>query len=264
MLKNIKKNRSAFVFSLLLIASQLIVIAINCVTNSYPWASEDFHSKPVYEGAIILLMYFALGICGICGTIVCMICDLKKDAETKKEDNRQRVKKLTMCAVMLALYIAVQSAAIDITSYVRITFNYLVTATVGMLYGPYTGAVFGIACDLLGYMVHPGVGGFFPAYTLIAAMKGALYGSMLYRGRLSTLDSPPSNFRIVLTKAIDTLFCNLLCMTWVNSFLYKLDFFVILPARALKNIVMLPIEAVLLCVLLKTVFKVNKESRLKL
>lgn len=258
-----KINRKMLGFSILLLVSQLIVLMINSITSSLPWKTDGFWQSGGLNVALRLAIYFLLGICGIIGVAISLVSD-NKAKEQKPESVRDNVKKLAVCAVMLALYITIQSFALDITEYLRISFNYLIIAVIGMLYGASTGAVFGIAADLLGFIVHPGVGGFFPAYTVISALQGTLYGTVLYKGKLSSIEKQPPLWKIALVRGIDVLLCSTLCRTWVNSFFYGQAFWAILPVRALKNLVMYPVEVLLLWCVLNALFKINKESKLKL
>lgn len=258
-----KINRKMLGFSILLLVSQLVVLIINLITSSLPWKTDGFWQSGSLNITLKLVIYFLLGICGVIGIAVSLVTDNKAE-EQKHESKKDNVKKLAVCAVMLALYITIQSFALDITEYLRISFNYLIVAVIGMLYGASTGAMFGIAADLLGFIVHPGIGGFFPAYTVISALQGSLYGMMLYKGKISSIEKQPSLWRIALVRGIDVLLCSTLCRTWVNSFFYGQAFWAILPVRVLKNLVMYPVEVLLLWCVLNALFKINKESKLKL
>ncbi len=259
MMKKILKNNQALLFtSALLMTAQLVVIGMNMLTAELPWTQDRYVQGNVFEKVLILLMYFALGI----AAVVCVAMAFTVTHE-KKESARQNVSKITLCAMFLALYIVIQSAAIDITASMRITFNFLMYGAVGMFFGPTTGAIFGVAADITGFMVHSGLGGFFPAYTLIGAVKGIVYGVGLYRGPLHSTKKSPGIGRVAAVKAIDTVLCNLILITAANAFLYNAPFWTILPGRALKNLIMYPIETAMLYAVLKVLYDMNKKLKLK-
>ncbi len=244
-----------------LLAAQLAVVGINAAFSDLPWTGEQFINGSVTEKTVTLSVYFALGV----AAVVCAVLSfIKGNAKTEKTSAKQQMSKLAVCAMLLALYVVIQSVAVDITASLRISFNFLIYGVVGMLFGPSTGAVFGIAADILGFMVHPGVGGFFPAYTVINAIKGAIYGWGLYRGSVSSDTKPPSLACVAVVKTVDSLFCNLLLITATNSFFYGAGFLAILPGRFVKNILMLPIEIMMLYAVLRIFCETSKKAKIKL
>ena len=85
-------------------------------------------------------------------------------------------------------------------------------------------------------------------------MSGAIYGAMLY-------DREVSLKRVLLTKLLIDVICNLLLNTlWLNL-LYGKAFFAILPARALKNLLQYPVDVILLYPLLKLARRVYAPHR---
>ncbi len=265
MKKTLKINHTLFTLAVIFLVVQLGIIAVNALTSELPWNGKMFLGGSLADKIVILAIYFVLG----AAAIVCGILSFAVKTEKKQElSSRQRIAKLALCAMFLALYIVIQSAAIDITASLRITFNFLVYGAVGMFFGPGTGAVFGVAADVMGYMVHSGVGGFFPAYTVIGAIKGIVYGVGFYRGPMRDRKAPTVK-NVVAVKAVDTLLCNIILMTCANAFLYRgelsfaASFAAMFPVRAIKNIVLLPLEAAVLCFVLKALYIINKKLKTK-
>ena len=94
------------------------------------------------------------------------------------------------------------------------------------------------ALDVLKYFLKP-TGPFFFGFTLNAMLSGIIYGSILYR-------KPVSWKRILIAKFLVKLFINCVLGTYWLSMLYGNAFLVLLPARLLKNVIMLPIDCVIL------------------
>ena len=93
------------------------------------------------------------------------------------------------------------------------------------------------ADDIIKYILKP-TGPFCPQLTLVTMLAGVMYGCMYYKKKL-TLP------RVLITKFIVMLVCNVFLNTLCLTVLYGQAFMVILPARALKNLIMWPIDSVI-------------------
>lgn len=163
-----------------------------------------------------------------------------------------RLPSLVAAALLMALGLALSSVRIDITPTLRISFAFLANAMIGMLFGPVVSMLTGGIGDILGFLIHPS-GPYFPGITITAVLSGLLYGVFLYHSnaRLS---------HVIAAKTSVTLLSNILLNTFWTSILYGKAFMAILPLRITKNLVMLPIEIVMLFVLGKTVQKIYDTS----
>jgi ECF transporter S component (folate family) len=131
------------------------------------------------------------------------------------------------------------------TQTIKITFSFLPNEFVYYLFGPVAGAFFAAAMDILTFLIRP-MGPFFYGFTVSAILTGVLYGVILYK-------KPLSLKRIIIAKVIHTLTINLILNTYWLTLLYGNGFFVLLPARLLKAVIMLPIETLLLYSVIKAV-----------
>ena len=147
---------------------------------------------------------------------------------------------LVLCRLMAALAVVLNyTTSIFITPNIRIGFSGLPNRVVEYLFGPCIGAVFGGMLDILKYLLKPDGGAFFFGYTFNVMVAGIIYGTILYR-------RPVRLWRIFiaefLTKAIVNCGLNTLWLAVMNGN----AFLAILPARVIKNIIMLPIDTVIL------------------
>ena len=149
----------------------------------------------------------------------------------------KNIENLTMCAMLMALTIVISSFTIAIGDYIKIGFSFIASELAYMLFGPVVGAIYGGAADILTYMIKP-TGSYFFGFTLSAILGGVIYGIFLYK-------KPISFWRILLVKAIVAVVINMLLGTYWLSLLYGKGFLVLFPARAIKNLVMLPINSIL-------------------
>lgn len=155
--------------------------------------------------------------------------------------NLKSVHCLTVTALFIALNVTLDllNIRVQLTPELRITFGFLCNAVIAMLYGPSVGMTAGFCTDVLGYMVNTGGGAYFPGYTLTAVAGGLIYGLWLYPRK-------PSIPRVLGAKACINLFCNVGLNTLWLSLMGGKAMELLLPARALKNLMMWPLEAAML------------------
>ncbi len=151
---------------------------------------------------------------------------------------------VVFCGVMCALAIALSMvASISLGPYIRIGFSGIPNQVVAYLFGPAVGGIFGAALDIIKYLIKP-EGAFFPGFTVSAALGGIIYGTFLYRRRLSVA-------RVAAVQACVKVFVNIILNTlWLNM-LYGQAFTALLPARIVSNAVMFPVDTAIMYVVLK-------------
>ena len=166
-----------------------------------------------------------------------------------------KTKSLVAMAMLLALRLALGYVTnIQLTESIKIGFTIFPTTVACMMFGPIPGLVMGGAADLIGFFLKP-TGPFFPGYTLDSMVAGFLYGCFFYRREKLTL------WRVMAALAAVTIVVNL-CMTtsWVSIQYgvkdfglfftdsgaawesFRLKFGAIFGGRALKNLIMYPIN----------------------
>lgn len=146
---------------------------------------------------------------------------------------------MVICGFMAALAVVLgYVASIDIGPYIRIGFSGIPNRIVEFLFGPVIGCIFGGTLDVLKFVIKP-TGPYFFGFTFDAMLAGIIYGSFLYK-------KPVKLWRIftaeLLAKVIVNCFFNTL---WI-SILYGKGFLAILPARIIKNAIMLPIDTLII------------------
>lgn len=166
------------------------------------------------------------------------------------------VKMLAIAAIFIALRIAIASFYIPIPGIGtnRIYFSFFVNSLGSMIYGPVVGAIAVMASDLIGFMIHPS-STFFFGYTITSMAGSFLYGLFLYRQKLTVT-------RIFLCKLTVNVICNVLLNGLWDSILIEKAYIVLVSGRIVKNVVMLPIETVLLYVFYTCLIPILKSQRL--
>ncbi|MCC5895356.1 MAG: folate family ECF transporter S component [Alkalibacterium sp.] len=145
-----------------------------------------------------------------------------------------RTKGIAIVGLLVAMNITLGRIGIT-TPVVRITFAFLPTALIGMLFGPWVGGVAAVLADLLGFIIGGGVGGFFPGFTLSAFLTGLVYGLFLHKKNVSLK-------RIIMAEAVIALFINLTLNTIWLRILTQNPVAVLLPPRLIQNAVMIVVR----------------------
>jgi ECF transporter S component (folate family) len=157
-------------------------------------------------------------------------------SQSAKELKKVRV--LTFCAMFAALAVVLEYAtSIDIGPYIKIGFSDIPNQLVDLMFGPITGSLFAGVLDIIKFAVKPS-GTFFFGFTFNAMLAAFIYGCFYYK-------KPITFWRILVAKGIVALIVNVILNTLWLDMLYGKGFFVILPARALKNLIMWPINSVI-------------------
>ena len=134
---------------------------------------------------------------------------------------------------------------IDLGPYVRIGISEVPNLLVDFYFGPVMGAVFGGAMDIVKYLVKPS-GAFFPGFTLTAMLGGLVFGTALYKRKLSLP-------RLFAAELIVKLFLNVgLNSVWLKI-LYDKAIFALLPSRLLSNGIMLFVDTAVIYIVLMAV-----------
>ena len=161
----------------------------------------------------------------------------------------KHVRTITTCAMLAAIAVILGMFSINLGNYIRIGFSSIPNGVTSYLFGPAVGGIFAGVLDVLKYVLNP-KGAYYLPMTLVTMLAGILYGSMYYK---RTLTLP----RILATKFIVMLVCNVILNTLCLSDLYGDAFMVLLPARALKNLIMWPIDSVVFYVVTKALDSVG-------
>jgi len=152
--------------------------------------------------------------------------------------------------MLLALSVALDFAgSIVISPELEIQFTFLAAGICAMLYGPAVGIMHGIAGDLICHFLRPS-GPFFPGFTLNAVISAIICGLILYR-------QDAALWRAVLTRLLVIVCVNLLLNPLWLSILYGKGYMVYLSARIVKNLILFPIESILLYLVMRVVRRIK-------
>jgi ECF transporter S component (folate family) len=169
-----------------------------------------------------------------------------------------KVKRLVLAGLLLAVVIVFWLFQIPLLPTLRISFGFVPLVLGGWLLGPVWTGVIGIVGDILGMMLFPSGGAFFPGYTFNALLTGLIYGFFLF--------NRPVDRKLCIRLALSLALMHLVVQLGLNtlwlSMQYKQAFIALLPPRVIANIVLFPIELAFMFLLMRFMEKpVNRYLR---
>jgi ECF transporter S component (folate family) len=160
------------------------------------------------------------------------------------------MKKLTFAALMIALCVMLSYIpSVPLWGGAKLTWGFLARSMCAWVCGPVLGAAFGVAEDLLSFFLTGGGGyPFFPGYTLTTVLGNMIYALFFYRQEMTLR-------RIFCAKVLTNVQNVLLGALW-SSILYGKAYLVIAGGSAIKNLIMLPFQTLILAALFSAVMPV--------
>ena len=149
-----------------------------------------------------------------------------------------KTQRLVIMAFLIAISVVLTRFCSINTPILRIGFGFVPCAIMGIMYGPiWAGAGYAIA-DILGMMIFPN-GAYFPGFTVTAFLTGLVYGFFYHKKEVTIRSSILPNLIVsfVLNLFLDTL--------WLMILMGQ-GFWVLLPTRIVKCVVMFAIQVAII------------------
>ena len=159
------------------------------------------------------------------------------------------MKTLAASAMLLAITVVLGFYRLQLTDFIRIGFDFIAKEMASMIFGPVVGCVIAGLADIISFILKP-IGAYFPGLTISAMLASVIYGIVLYQ-------KPLSLKRVILANATVTIFINMILNTYWMTILLGDGFMALFPARAVKQIIMFPIEIILFYTVAKALSKAN-------
>ena len=161
-------------------------------------------------------------------------------------DNKFDVKKLIQISLLIAIEVILTRFCSIQTPIVRIGFGFLPIAIIGMMYGPLSAGIAYAIGDILGMLLFPTGGSFFPGFTLTAFLTGVTYGVFLY-------NKPKTWTRIIGAVLVVCLVINLGLDTFWLYILMGKGYIGLPPTRIIKVAVMIPVQTIIISIIWKKI-----------
>lgn len=149
-----------------------------------------------------------------------------------------KTKKFVYLGLLIALNVVLTRFFSINTPIIQIGFGFLAVAFAAQLFGPLTAGIMAAAADILGSVLFPSSGAYFPGFTLSAFVGGVIYGLFIYNKKINMLN-------IFLAVVLINVFVNMgLNTIWLTMLTGK-GFMAIIVPRVIKDLIMIPIQTVL-------------------
>ena len=169
--------------------------------------------------------------------------------------NLKSTKVLCLCSVMVAMYVVLDLFQIQLAPQIVISFSFIPIAITGWLFGIVPAAIVGGVSDLVSFLIKP-TGAFFPGFTITGILSGVVFGLILYGTKKKSVW-----VRSILSKTAVTLFLNIGLNTYWTSILTGKAYIALLSGRIIKNVVMLPVEILVLALIILLLSRHNISNK---
>ena len=165
---------------------------------------------------------------------------------------------LTFAALIIALRVAVKAFKIPLSAGLTLSFDCYVNSLGSLVYGPLMGLLVGAVSDTLGCILFPS-GPYFLPFILTEMSSSFLFGLFFWRRPLSVPRSLAAKFTV-------NVVCNMVMtsvlMKWYYYVIYGVEkaetYAIINLVRICKNLVLFPLEALLIVLVLRAAVPVLK------
>ena len=162
------------------------------------------------------------------------------------------IRVLTSAGILSAIAIVLGFFKIPVTQLIEIRFAVLPVTIAAYLFGPVVGGAVGLVSDIGGYILRP-TGPFFPGFTITSMVSGVIFGCFLYRQK-------PGISRILMSQIVYTIVCGILLNSIWLSILYGNGFVAVIGARFVKEMVMIPINTIMLATIIEPVKRYRRAA----
>ena len=159
----------------------------------------------------------------------------------------KNTKTLIFAALMIALRIALKSVSIYIAADLRISIEFLVNALGAMTFGPVVAIAGAAVSDTLGALLFPS-GPYFFLFIFTEIAGSLVFALFFYRTRISVT-------KVILSRFCTNFFVNIVLQTPIMYLYYQMmlgkTYKIFNLPRMIKNLVLFPVESLLLILFLR-------------
>lgn len=154
-------------------------------------------------------------------------------------------KKIILSAILLALLIILSRFLSVKTPIIKISFSFVPTMLCAIWLGPKWTVLLNVLGDVIGATLFP-TGPYFFGYTVSTAIAGFIYGIFLYQKEGKSYSTFQFILRLILSTTLVAVIVNMGLNTLWTSITSGGAFLVLLGARVVKQLVMIPIHVVVI------------------
>ena len=158
------------------------------------------------------------------------------------------LRKLLFAALMIAACLILSRFKIPLGERLSLIITFLARALCSLVCGPVVAVVFAVAEDTISFFLNGGGYAYFPGYALTTMLGCFFYALFFYRARITW-------GRIIVVKVLTNIQNVLLGSLW-SAILYSKGYLYYLSTSAVKNLLYLPVQILLLWLLLRALLPV--------
>lgn len=166
----------------------------------------------------------------------------------------KNTKTLIFAALMIALRIALKSVSIYIAADLRISIEFLVNALGAMVFGPVVAIAGAAVSDTLGALLFPS-GPYFFLFIFTEIAGSLVFALFFYRTKISVT-------KVIMSRFCTNFFVNIVLQTPIMALYYQMmlgkTYKILNLPRMIKNLVLFPIESLLLVLFLRALIPALK------
>lgn len=156
-----------------------------------------------------------------------------------------KIKKIILSALCLSVLIILSRFISIKTEILVISLSFIPIIMSSIWLGPKYSTIIAGLGDLLGAILFP-FGPYFPGFTLSSAITGLIYGLFLYNKGKKFENNKKFLIRLILSSMIVLFIVNIFVNSlWINL-LYGKAYFAVLASRVTAQVIMLPIQVVVI------------------
>jgi len=163
-------------------------------------------------------------------------------------------KKIILTAVLLAVQIILSRFLSVKTPILKISFAFIPSMLCAIWLGAKWTVLLNVLGDIIGATLFP-TGAFFIGYTISTAISGLIYGLLLYKKEDNSYTDKQFIIRLIISVILVTCISNIgLNTLWISITTGK-AFIVLLGTRIVKELIMIPIQIVVIIFIEKALRK---------
>ena len=155
-----------------------------------------------------------------------------------------KLKKIILSAMLLAIFIILNRFISIKTEVLVISFTFVPMMMSAVWLGPKYSTIIALLGDLLGAILFP-FGPYFPGFTVSSAISGLIYGLFLYPKK-EEFSTKQFIIRLILSSLLVLGVVNIFITSFWIHMLYGKAYFVIMTSRIVTQVVMLPIQVIVI------------------
>lgn len=166
-----------------------------------------------------------------------------------------KIKKIVLSAMLLAILLVLSRFLSIKTQLLVISFSFVPIMLSGMLLGPKYSMIIAALGDLIGALLFP-FGSYFPGFTLSQAIIGFIYGAFLYENNEKKMSDKKFIIMLIISSVLALGLVNILLTSLWLKMLYGSAYTAVLATRVVPQLIMLPIQVIVMFALRKLLMPV--------